>query len=1349
MGIEGLKYILEKKEVVPTVSAQDLLRNPESVQIDYLRHLATYIPINRAGEGEEGHISVADFESKVIKGVKDARTPLGYLTAEYGYGKTSTALYLWKRAEETNVLAVPPFQLLHLRNLIEATHGWVRYQFSLKRPDLLESLDALYSGVMNRSLEKLSLQEKVSVATLTNMKKQGLLNLEVQSAEYVQYFEEVTRLVHNAGFDGLLILPDEIQQYIEPLQRSAETPLEPLFNLIQGIATREGRLNFGIIFVIGLKEVGYIREVRNDLLHRLKTYHIDLTNVFDIDFSSRLWKRLAREFEFKDIADEIVDPSALVSLGEISSRMDLSDGPRTVVNTFKRMVQRYQAYPDLPYTPIDLIDDFISGALQFSGNEQITRITRNVLQSGVVQNNPEVYERAVKLAAAFPVNGASFKVQKQFGVEEALGHLMQVGIGDLVIAVGAPENGGMTLLGLHSGSQQTDWITQTIRQFRRNYGEVQRESVRRARVFFEDVLKEILFKGWKLLDEYQHNMVRNRSLIFEGHFTPLTNRFPNRKVQVRILWEDEEIKDATTYGDVVLDFYLSRYATYTQEERNRAYDPIKIITTPNQCLAQIPLNLMYYSIDGLSPQINQRLKDVWSPYDLSPYVLMNITQMLMEQDAITEKDKTFIARQFLPDVRRDVVRFLFNEVLGASINSGKYEHIVQDLVSRLLTTRYPEYKTLMGVNQWQQNLRRYMNALQLIENPYQRQGELEVEGTKEELATKFTLKSTTFDNFIDNYPELIKVEQKWTKDSVGVIRFTLHELEGRIKTWLRNSKVTLPSSAAPSEVIHELDQGEVYRMAKDLGYQDDEIEQIILMMKTRGLIEIYKNIKIREVPTTTADLDSFADRLLDFERAIIDLTNEITNNQQLKEFQEELEKLKKHLEQERQKRTADPQQVHKLTRHLGKQEERLEKFFSDQRNQLLKDIERVKISRVAIRDHDFRLLEQEIQGTVNYTAQVNFLRNALLLNAQKIKSEANALSQTIEDLSRQSTEGSLSYQTFVKLQQQLHKVEQQQIVITQRVDRFKEQLDHYKSWKNLVDRGSDILRSIQQMGDMALEQNHQFEALSSSIRSEISSKSHQDRLTALPNHDIFSGQIEDIKRIVNEMLNVATNEFDQLQKRYLALLMQGSLFKREQVEDPISFNPSDPADSKKILLDRVHSLVIELHKKLQSIYSRELENAEAILQKPALYQDIDVGQEAIRTAGGEIIKLVQEQLGLLARLSEHVEDSKTIEDISLKDDSGQFNQLIAYLSETRSIYNEVRKRNDQLTQDLQSIQLSDDEQTLLGYLATDEHSNQEVELTNWIQSSKISQEQSEQFWNAMRGLYDKHRIRITVSRVRK
>src|SRR5690349_11804847 len=109
MSIEGLDYILRKEEVVPTVSASDLRDQPEMVEINYKRHVRTYLPVSRVAETRDGSLTVSEFENKIIKSIKDKRAPRGYLTAEYGYGKTSTALYLWQRAEAANILAVPPF----------------------------------------------------------------------------------------------------------------------------------------------------------------------------------------------------------------------------------------------------------------------------------------------------------------------------------------------------------------------------------------------------------------------------------------------------------------------------------------------------------------------------------------------------------------------------------------------------------------------------------------------------------------------------------------------------------------------------------------------------------------------------------------------------------------------------------------------------------------------------------------------------------------------------------------------------------------------------------------------------------------------------------------------------------------------------------------------------------------------------------------------------------------------------------------------------------------------------------------------------------------------------------------
>lgn len=124
MSLEGLQAIFEKKEVVPTVSAEDLKNRPEQVEAGYLYHVRTYLPINQAGEGGDGHLSVEEFERRLIKQVKDGKVPRGYITAGYGYGKTTTALYLWQRAQESNLVIVPPFTMSQLPTcLTQSTAG--------------------------------------------------------------------------------------------------------------------------------------------------------------------------------------------------------------------------------------------------------------------------------------------------------------------------------------------------------------------------------------------------------------------------------------------------------------------------------------------------------------------------------------------------------------------------------------------------------------------------------------------------------------------------------------------------------------------------------------------------------------------------------------------------------------------------------------------------------------------------------------------------------------------------------------------------------------------------------------------------------------------------------------------------------------------------------------------------------------------------------------------------------------------------------------------------------------------------------------------------------------------------
>src|SRR5690606_4142400 len=139
----------------------------------------------------------------------------------------------------------------------------------------------------------------------------------------------------------------------------------PFFNIIQLLNTRATTADwhFGFIMVITLEELAQIRDTyrRTDLLHRMKDLQIDLTTLYDRQFAPNLWNLMAQRFDFVKEKSLIVDDETLLALGEITARTDISDGPRTAINVFRRMVSRYVDSDgrSKPYTPIDLITDFL------------------------------------------------------------------------------------------------------------------------------------------------------------------------------------------------------------------------------------------------------------------------------------------------------------------------------------------------------------------------------------------------------------------------------------------------------------------------------------------------------------------------------------------------------------------------------------------------------------------------------------------------------------------------------------------------------------------------------------------------------------------------------------------------------------------------------------------------------------------------------------------------------------------------------------------------------------------------------------------------------------------------------
>src|SRR5260370_9360982 len=148
----------------------------------------------------------------------------------------------------------------------------------------------------------------------------------------------MTELVLKASYNGLVIIPDELQQYIDPdIKLGVRDPLTSLFDIVQALMTRKGFLPFALLLSLPLKELGLINDQRGDLVQRLKSDELalDLSVIYNQTFARDLWKQLARELHFESLKEQIVLPETLDALGQISSRSDLASGQCTVFDLIK------------------------------------------------------------------------------------------------------------------------------------------------------------------------------------------------------------------------------------------------------------------------------------------------------------------------------------------------------------------------------------------------------------------------------------------------------------------------------------------------------------------------------------------------------------------------------------------------------------------------------------------------------------------------------------------------------------------------------------------------------------------------------------------------------------------------------------------------------------------------------------------------------------------------------------------------------------------------------------------------------------------------------------------------------
>jgi hypothetical protein len=1318
MNLNGLRAIVNKEEIVPTRHARDFLAGSQEIDDLYKHHVRTYIPLQSGTDEASG---VTAFASRFIKQVKDVKAPRGYITADFGYGKTSAGLFVWQKAQDARLVAVPPFKLNRLEDFLDATAGWVAYILSKTVPNLAERAVELYQLFHNRELDSIAKRYGVTLDQAERMYSDRALQLNITPRDIVHFFEQMTSLVLEAGFEGLVVIPDELQQYLDPEIKSGRIdPLVPLFDIITELINQQGKLAFGFLMIITSKELGVINDQRGDLIDRLRGNTLDLRVIYDRDFPARLWRCFAETFEYTDLSDQLVDTLTLESLGQIASRPDLSNGPRTVINAFRRIALRAldSRGNASAYSPIDLVDDFLANQIAFDARKLLQEAASRALATSLIRGNPHL-EQAVKLLAAFPVDGANREIQLRFGLLEACTELRASGSPDVVIEIGDRHYPALMLRALDAAQENTDELTLILREFIRNYDSQAANQMQRTVNSFIALLA-LVFRPeqWTTTSLENRNFARNSEAVFVGTFPEMAKRFPERKVHVSVVGDDESLStDTRLEGECRLVFVLARHLDLSRQERLDFLGETQ--TDTSAFAAEFSLNLMLPCFDNLNRATQDQLRRVVDVEDVSVMLVLALHAYLAEaaeRDNVSKPLKEMIKRSMSVRLLEGALEVLLNPAVGSAynVNGGL---IIEKIVSDLIDARYgDQYSTLITYKQWRDNLRTYISVLRQLTSFAQKQGFALVEGTKEDIAKKFSTTAATFDAFQARFPALIKIDgdsfpRRREARQSGVF-LTRHSLEEVILSSLEGAPTitTREGNTARALKLDEVNGG-----AADMGYRPDETKFIIEIMQARDLVEVVGGW-LQERCRPSVSLDVLTEQVMRFKHDA-DLLHAAVQQPEIK---------------------LVAQRGSKYTTQLKdfcKQQKEAELVALDEQVQsdlrLLQTLVNREINVLGERAQKLHLVElpvdwAETLGTMirasAFTTSLNQVRLHYGQTLQTWNNEASSFRERLSELLAELPHLELaSLQRFtgrVNLLTETHvKLNEQRRVLDRAVQ-------HATAWQSTVNQLHDLLEAIQRQGEAAKDLLAELQEIERTIAHAFETQATD----AFAASDRYLQRIAQLERQVAGLASQAERTFTREQEQYRSLFIQKTGTKQEDLWQKIIYSHSNPDGVYSNLYHAVAGQAVDL----LDVIAGDIESSQTAL----------FGLRTMSVLSDENSRGAETQLVLLEEQINQSNDDYTKVSATLENSIPNPNRFAAWIeavSHLQKLMLVINAGVRALRAPAQTSDVAPDEEQLLRDVRELKGTNNILRLRQ-----KMAHKSDNEFWQLLKSMVERQLIEVTL-----
>ena len=855
----ALADIIKKSPVIDTPRATDLAEKPHEWDERFRHHVST-------------HVVLADMTGKwdaILKNLLQRRSATGLIHADTGYGKTSTAAALWQYAENRDVVTVPPFAWHSIADMLIATHGWICFRLNARSPDLIPDLELHYRMLIESSdaerARRISQDQDIPLdhakRVVQSLKAQGELADAISANRLIDYLRKATSTLLEAGYKGLLILPDEFELFANTNPDIAKNFSE-LKNFIFPIFQEEN-LPIGCVVLTYRRTFSEIQSREPYVFARFNKPEgslIDLEQAYGKEnkksFAHDLWEKLSVQCNLSYEEQRAIDPDVLISLGQFLGHQrttQLISGPRSVVATFRRAALHY-TQKQHPYSIFDFCEDYVSqGLICFNNQETDTVKAHASIMSQPIIGGDRAKQRVVKLLCVYP-DGVPEDLFCRQGIsyEDRLA-VVEGLLGSHVITKVI----GPTLNHYKDDLQAADALVEILKVLRNQYNSASAETHRAAVRSFANFIVPKIFShsvgasptGWSGLRKMEGDI----EPMFQAALSGSSLRYyPSRTLTVHVGTENfQEISGAYRESQMFTSFVL-----YTQSENAQ-----------NTC--DIHANKLCFHLN-ISRAIDNReipkdigkLGDLFLPEAVTPSLLLSMLDFFQKEstiDKIKQLKQEAQVQLLQSRILDQLISFFFSSEIKESVVSQRADFADvpagKDLVERalgvLIQEKFKSYRAIAISLQWQRNLGSYIQALQNAESLGVRRGEEPVRVTGGEVPRIFNVgHHTTFSNTF--YPHGIfrdlllvneldangnitaeGVEVKNNQGAVAVY-FKLHHLEDRVLNTIEKSGEEIIVDGKPTKAIkyHELFQQET-----QFGYLDDEIEFLVRVLKARGLVD--------------------------------------------------------------------------------------------------------------------------------------------------------------------------------------------------------------------------------------------------------------------------------------------------------------------------------------------------------------------------------------------------------------------------------------------------------------------------------------------------------------------------------